>query len=968
MTPIPTIRMYAYISAAWVELRAGDTSHLTWGIGDGNPNSRVADIGELTVSLNNYDGIYSPDSPTALAGWKRGIPFKMVVTFEGEDFVRFRGNISEISIKPNNKDKKAYITVLDWLDYSSRHPIVNPGIQSNKRGDEVITTVLGEMAITPVAESLSTGYEVFPNVLDTVTSHTKAYNEFAKVAMSELGMVYVTKDRTNGETLVFRSSDEINGWLPIDTQSLTVASSGTTGFLKKSDGGFLLKSDGGRIIIDLASTTTYTFNGTLDGSSITDFSVNYGNNILNKMTVTAHPRRLLTESVPKTIELDIDSTAQLADSTPETNFADGTTFGVGEYNAGTSIVRTWIKPTFKRLPSSGIKFLTAKLRLVPVIDQSSNSRNLVAYRCLRTVVHNEATWNTYDSDIFHTWGSGGASNSSTDYDGANQLGSLSIDANPVIGAPLELEFTTAGVAELQKLYDGTYTNNGILIFMETQVNDQVYFAGVNNITPGYKPVIIITYYRDVLFSLDKEIIIGAGETVTIKGNYSDPDSGLQISAQDMVTPVANIDYSMFTGTGSTGTNITTDLELVDITYGTEGFTHQVKNNNERVGYISRYSCRGVGIIIPNPIEYSTTNYTSSDEYGFETDTFSQKYKNNLYSGRIFADSVVEENKKPRTVLESITFFANKNDDCMLAFLFGDVGQLYHLDIPEAGVSGNYYIHGIDITINGKIVMCKWIVRQSLSLISGLETLAVEFDGGTTDGINYGYLPKTSNLTTRSWSAWIYMDNDPASREYIFGALSATAGDLGASEYGSGYRISAYTGRKLEFFQAHTGASSADGIWRTPVNSIPLTTWTHILITHDTTTPTTAPIIYINGVAQTLTTVQTPVGSVSNEEGNSLVIGNNKSTVYNYDSAFDGKIYDPRIYKTVLTSGNATTLYNSGTPDETLLTSGLVFQGFNIRSNETDLYIDVTLTDELKIRDNMFGAVGTPHGTPIGRTL
>lgn len=959
-------RVYAYISSAWVQLDDIMPANVSWGINGGEWNDRVADVGELTVTLNNSTGLYSPDGDNALAGWKKGLPFKLVVSFENEDFVRFRGVISEISIRPGNRDKKAYITVLDWLDYATRHPIVNPGILTDQRGDEVIDTVLAEMGINPQATELGTGYETFPTVFDKVTSKTTAYSEFAKVAASELGQVYLTKDRTNGETLVFKPSSATHGWKSVDTQSLTTEEvDPNPGFLLMETGDYLLLEDGGKIILDEVITTNYSFDGTLGDDSIVDISMHYGKNIKNKMTVSAHPRRLLTESAPKTIELDIDSTVQLANDTPDSNYPDGTAFGVGEYNAGTSIVRTWIKPTFKRLPSSGIKFISAKLRLVPLIDQSDNTRTLYAHRCLRETVHTGATWYEY-SQTDNFWGTAGCSNSSTDYDGATPLGSLSISSAPTIGAPVELEFTAAGVVELQKMYDGTYTNNGVILFMETQDNDQIYFAGVNNSTPGYKPVIILTYYRDVLFSLDKEIIIGAGETITIKGTYSDPDSGIAISAQEMITPVATTDYTMFTETEGGGTNTTSDIVLGTIAYGSEGFTHQVTNSGDRVGFINRYSCRGVGIITPNPIEYSTTDSDSAAEYGYETDTLAQKYKNNLYGGRVFVDSVVEENKNPRTVLESISFVANKSEACLLAFLLGDVGQLYSITISEAGVSGNYYIQGIEFNINGGIVRCKWIVKLALSLLSGLTPIAVEFDGGTTDGINFGYLPKVSNLTTRSWSAWIYMDDDPATKEYIYGAISAAAADLGASEYGSGYSISAYTGRKIEFTQAHTGASSADGIWRTPTNSIPLTTWTHILITHDITTPTTAPIIYINGTAQTLTTVQTPVGSVSAEDGNGLVIGNNKSTLYNYNSAFDGKIFDPRIYSDVKTSGNATTLYNSGTPDETLLTSGLMFQGFCVRTSDLDAYTDITLTSSLNVRDNLFGAVGSPNGTPTAR--
>ena len=48
-------------------------------------------------------------------------------------------------------------------------------------------------------------------------------------------------------------------------------------------------------------------------------------------------------------------------------------------------------------------------------------------------------------------------------------------------------------AELQKLYDGTYTNNGIVLFMATQDNDMIQYASTENATTGYRPVITIIY-------------------------------------------------------------------------------------------------------------------------------------------------------------------------------------------------------------------------------------------------------------------------------------------------------------------------------------------------------------------------------------------------------------------------------------------------------------------------------------------
>jgi len=920
-----TAQLYAYISAAWVQLDEVQPITALWGLPDNNPASFIADVGDVIFQLDNSTGQYTPGGPSALAGWKKGIPFKIVFTYASDTWNRFYGTISDIDIRPNNKDKKAYITVTDWMDYATKHSFVNPGIQTNKRSDEAVTSIVSDIGVAPLATDYDTGAETFATMFDAVKPETPIYAELSKISLSELGPIYLKKDKTNGETLVSESSNTRHGWSRGHNPSVV----------------------------------------TFDSSIIEDFEAVYGEHIINRMLVSAYPRKLATVSSPKTIELDIGLTAQLASDLPDTNYSDGVDFAVGEYNAGVSTVRTWIKPTFTQLPSSGIKFISAKLRLVPVLDQSDSARTLSAHRCLRTVVHTDATWNEY-SETSNFWGTAGCSNSTTDYDGATPLGTLSVPASPTLGTALEMEFTAAGVTEFQKMYDGTYTNNGIILFVDTQSNDQIYYAGINHETPGYKPVIILTYYRDVLFSLADEIVIGSGQTVTIKGNYSDPDSGLRVNAQTMVTPEEQKDYTMFTATGGGGTDITADLAQTSIVYGSEGFTHQVTNNNERVGYINKYNCRGIGIYYHSPIEYVAENSSSITDYGDASGYINQKYKTDLYSGRVFVDSVVDEFNQPKMVLNWISFTANKSDVHMRAFLDTDVGDVRHIDIDELGIDAYFYIQAIEFTLNEGLIICKWYVKAALSLLGGLAPLAIEFDGGSTDGINYGYLPKVSNLTTRSWSVWIYLDDDPVSREYIFGALSSLASDLGAGEYGSGYRISVYTGRKIEFSQAHTGASSADGIWRTPTNSVPLTTWTHILITHDITTPTTDPIIYIDSTAQTLTEVQTPVGSVSAEDANALVLGNNKSAVYNYDSAFDGKIYDPRIYNDIKTAGDAVTLYNSGVINETLVTSGLVFQGFQCKTGDLDSYIDVALTSSLLLRDNIFGAIGTPNGTPTGR--
>jgi hypothetical protein len=238
-------------------------------------------------------------------------------------------------------------------------------------------------------------------------------------------------------------------------------------------------------------------------------------------------------------------------------------------------------------------------------------------------------------------------------------------------------------------------------------------------------------------------------------------------------------------------------------------------------------------------------------------------------------------------------------------------------------------------------------------------LAVEFRGGSTsDGINFGYLPHISNLRQRTISAWIYMDTDVPDTTYY----SIVA-------YGVNYMLIVKQNRKLKLYDQQMGVSSAGfGTWETPTNSLPLSAWTHVVVTHDTVSwpNNSIPIIYINGSVQTLTELDPPDANFGNEDGMEFVIGNVHSNNNDYTESFDGKIKDVRVYNRILSGAEVTALYNSGTPDASLVTDGLVFQAFAVRTKELSSYVDQTLTESLKLLDNIQRVVGTPHGSPIGR--
>ena len=74
----------------------------------------------------------------------------------------------------------------------------------------------------------------------------------------------------------------------------------------------------------------------------------------------------------------------------------------------------------------------------------------------------------------------------------------------------------------------------------------------------------------------------------------------------------------------------------------------------------------------------------------------------------------------------------------------------------------------------------------------------------------------------------------------------------------------------------------------------------------------------------------------------------------------------RVYNRILSAAEVTTLYNGGTPDMDLVTDGLQFQAFVVPTFRLTDFVDATLTSDMKVRDRIYGVVGTPHGSPIGR--
>jgi hypothetical protein len=188
---------------------------------------------------------------------------------------------------------------------------------------------------------------------------------------------------------------------------------------------------------------------------------------------------------PVTVDLPMSADTYIQGNTATTNYDTSTSLIVGA--SSPAVYRAWIKPDFSAVPV-GATFITAILKLTPITDVSSNARTMTANRCLRDVVSDQATWNIWKTS--NNWGTAGAGNSSTDYDGAVALGTMTQPASPTLNVALEMTLTAS---ELQKLFDGTYTNNGITLRVDTESLDAIVYASTNHATSEYRPIITLTY-------------------------------------------------------------------------------------------------------------------------------------------------------------------------------------------------------------------------------------------------------------------------------------------------------------------------------------------------------------------------------------------------------------------------------------------------------------------------------------------
>lgn len=946
-----TLTLYAYLGS-WTDITSDVSARgvsAVWGMASNNPVDNLAKTGQMSFSLNNSTGKYTPNGVSVIhSSWGKGTKVKAVFTYGGASYVRFYGSINSIRIDAGTTDNRnVHCTVLDWMHYATNYPINNPAIEQEIRVDEAIDTILTGMPIQPLATNIDTGAITMPVVFNSTTLQTKAYSEFQKFVSSELGSyIYVQKDATYGETLRFENSaNRAYAW---DVKQVSTGG----GSLLMETGDALLLETGDNILLESDGAT---YPAIID-NTMTSMDVVYGDNLINRITVTVHPPRIDTKD---TQIFSLDSSLYMAVDDEKTFFVD--------FTENDSKRRVTALPPDTSYPITLFHF-DAPGEEELVIDEAGKP------------------WDDYSLELVTNVKKIGVSSLYFDGSGSYAQGSTSQDYEFGSGDFTvewwEYRFNAAsGTAVLSRDGGGSYppfsfgyadgtnslvyitsngsswdiangksfgaistttwthyaiTRSGTTFRMFTNGTKVQEWTSSASIRASSNPMVIGKYGSSYITACIDEMRIVKGYAA-YTADFTAPTEPFVLSGTI---------YAAWTNANGTGTELTENF-LIDITYGAAGGEITVTNNGSTAGYLTTLKIFGKLVDTISAVTDVQENQDSIEAYGYFDLSIDQPYQADFTSGREVAASILDYNKTPLIRVDKIVMNANRDAQHMLCFLQTDIGDNVGITEDQTETNTTFWIQGMGWNASaggtGAIVDFWWNVKKSRE---NLVELGIDVNSFP-DSIVFGYLPQIAveNVPHRIFSIWLNQEDG-----FAISSLMSFVSEGNTPVYGT---ISIDISKRIAVHQ-YWGATRAH--WRTSTGAVTsLNTWYHVLVDYDASSSTNDPAIYVNGVSKTVSEITSPTGTVTSDALKIFRIGH-----------IAGKFKDARVYNGANVSdvgALALGLYNEGAYGDDY-TTGLLFRSFYAPSDVVSTYYGA-LTSDMKVVDNVGFSIGTPTNTPDG---
>lgn len=181
------------------------------------------------------------------------------------------------------------------------------------------------------------------------------------------------------------------------------------------------------------------------------------------------------------VTIDANRSVFIDENSATTNYDFAPQIDAGESNISTEKRRGLIGWDTSSIPTGSV-INSCDFKIYETgSDLTSNARTMNVAQLLTDWVESEATWNIRKTST--NWGTAGAGNAT---DRSASIGSQSMPNPPVAG----YKTITLTTAEIQKWFNGSITQNGLTIYMDTEVNDMHRFYGSEEASP---PQLVIDY-------------------------------------------------------------------------------------------------------------------------------------------------------------------------------------------------------------------------------------------------------------------------------------------------------------------------------------------------------------------------------------------------------------------------------------------------------------------------------------------
>jgi hypothetical protein len=122
-------------------------------------------------------------------------------------YYKFAGTLDSVQPAAGKfGDLVSRCTIVDWMNDAARLKVTNLAVQTSKKSSELFTLLVNSLASPPYAVETQQGQDTYAYAFDNTRDEANAVlTEFQRLAMSELGFIYIRGDRVQGGTLVFES-------------------------------------------------------------------------------------------------------------------------------------------------------------------------------------------------------------------------------------------------------------------------------------------------------------------------------------------------------------------------------------------------------------------------------------------------------------------------------------------------------------------------------------------------------------------------------------------------------------------------------------------------------------------------------------------------------------------------------------------------------------------------------------------